>query len=69
MYYESLTKNKKSNINISDEEFQYSLTSQLADLNRTRKILITLTSIEFVSCIKQRVCFSKIALKFYHLCF
>ena len=52
MHYESLTNDKKVYVDMSDVTFQDSTNSQLAELNRTRKILIILTSIEFVSSIK-----------------
>ncbi len=53
MHYESLTNDKTLNIDIPDVALQYSPSSPLAELNRTRKILLVLTGIEFVSFIKQ----------------
>jgi hypothetical protein len=52
MNYETLTNEKKLNIDMNDLTLQYSPIFQLTELNRTRKILITLTGIEFVSFIK-----------------
>jgi len=52
MHYETLTNEKKLNIDMNDLTVQYSTISELTELNRTRKILLTLTGIELVSFIK-----------------
>ncbi len=46
---EAPTKNEKLNMDIADSTIQYASVSQLAQINRTRKILLLLTFIEFVS--------------------
>ncbi len=49
MHYESFSYDKKLNIDMPDMAFQCLPTSQLTTLNRTRRILLSLTWIEFVS--------------------
>lgn len=52
MHYKSLTNDKKTNIEMPDAAFQCSPNSQLVEINRTRRILLAVTAIEFVSFIK-----------------
>ncbi len=49
MHYKPLTNDTKVNIELPDAAFQGSQVSQLVQLNRTRKILLFLTGIQFVS--------------------
>jgi hypothetical protein len=54
MHYKPLTNDKKGNIEMPDASFQCSPTFQLVELNRTRRILLFLTGIQFVSFMKNR---------------
>lgn len=49
MSYQSLTKEKKTSIELPDVAFQSSSLSQLIELNHTRRIVLLLTGIQFVS--------------------
>ena len=54
MHYESFTYDKNLNMDMPDMSFQCLPTSQLAKLNRTRKILISLIAVELVSIQKNK---------------
>jgi hypothetical protein len=49
MHYKPLTNDKKVNIEMPDAAFQCLPMPQLVELNRTRKILLFLAAIQFVS--------------------
>ncbi len=55
MHYQSLTNEKKVKIDMPDEVFLPSSISQLTELNRTRRIVLLLTGIQFVSFVKRRI--------------
>ena len=49
MSYQSLTNEKKISMELPDAAFQCPSISQLIELNHTRRILLLLTGIQFVS--------------------